>query len=81
MTLRRTFSWYSGSTRASRSSMVSAIGGTNDSQAACIRSVMSISVGLPPTGTVTMMRCLGSPTKLWRSFQARTMWIENCASG
>src|SRR2546428_2416068 len=81
MMLSRTFSWNSGSTRESRSSMVSMTGGRIVSQAALISLVMSSSVGTPFTGAVTMARCDESPTKLNFSFHSRTMKMVTFACG
>ena len=79
--LLRTFSWYSGCTRDSRSSIDSTIEGRMLSQACRMSWVTSSCVGLPLTGAVTTTGALGAPTKLPCSFHSRTMWIENFASG
>src|SRR5260221_10964227 len=73
MMLLRTRSWNSGSTRESRSSMVSMVGGSSVSQAAFNSGVMSSSVGTPFTGAVTITLSGTSPTKLCFSFHSRTM--------
>ena len=80
-TLCRTRCWYSGSTRATRSSIVSATGAMRLSQAVRSSAVMSSSVGLPLTGASTVTRPLGLPTKLFPSFHSRTMWMVKLASG
>ncbi len=77
----RILAWNSGSKRAIICVVASTKAGRMLSQARFMSAVMSWSIGLPSTGISTMICPGGSPTKLYCSFQRRTMFLLKVERG